>query len=355
LTLDGRVKVTDFGVAKALGKLHMTIAGQVKGKLAYMSPEQLVGGGIDRRSDVFALGNVLYEITTGERPFQGVHDPQVMAAIIMGNAKPPSALVRDYPQALEQIVMRAMATDADARYATAFQLRQALEGWLASSGPPIGPRQIALLLYERCGHELQARAAGVMSIPPPPPAISTSRLESGSSAMEVDRRSAPSREPQAMSLLAGVLAVLLGVVLGLGVLSYVRAARRERFAALAATSAVADASVASVTKADASVIAEDVDTKSSPPPSESAAQVTLRVPEGAQLYVDGQPLPRGTVAIPRPDAGRTHVFVKAEGHQDTIVAVEPDSPDTLEVPMQPKKPRPPTPAPTVTTPPNPYE
>ena len=94
ITSEGEVKITDFGVAKALGKSHMTIAGQLKGKLAYMAPEQLVGGTVDRRCDVFALGCVLYEITTGQRPFQGDHDPQVMTAIMMGRYEPP---VRDRP------------------------------------------------------------------------------------------------------------------------------------------------------------------------------------------------------------------------------------------------------------------
>src|SRR5690606_10938341 len=72
VSLTGNVKVTDFGVAKALGMNHeATAAGQVKGKAAYMSPEQATGGEIDRRSDIFALGIVLYEITTGQRPFHG--------------------------------------------------------------------------------------------------------------------------------------------------------------------------------------------------------------------------------------------------------------------------------------------
>lgn len=352
LTLDGRVKVTDFGVAKALGKMHMTIAGQLKGKLAYMSPEQLVGGGIDRRSDVFALGNVLYETTTGERPFRGEHDPQLMAAIIMGNFEPPSAVVRDYPPALENIVMRALAIEPEARYSTALQLRRALEEWLAVSGPPVGPPQIAQLLYERCGEEINDRAAGVMPLPPPP-AISSARLESSSSAMEVDRRSVPSNEaPQGMSMLAGVLAVLVGLMLGLCVLFYVRTARREHAEAVASISLAADAAAPIVVIADAAIRTDERVEGAPAPGSNELAQVALQVPQGAQLFVDGQPLPPGTVTIPRPDAGSIHILVKADGRQDTMVVVEPDSPDTLEVTMPRKKPR--APAPTV-PPPNPYE
>lgn len=394
LTLDGRVKVTDFGVAKALGKLHMTIAGQVKGKLAYMSPEQLIGGGIDRRSDVFALGTVLYETTTGKKPFTGEHDPQIMSQIIMGHFPPPSEVSANYPPPLEKIIMKAMSTQAERRFATALQMRQALEGWLQTSGPPIGPRQISLLLYDRCGKELTERAAGVLSIPPPPPtsippvtqviagggsasapgtvtAAVTGphpRIESGSSAMEVNRRSlaAPAGSDGKMSALLGALAVLVGVLLGLGVLLYVREARRERAAAAAALAAAADAGVPTPTVLTASTTAAppivaagrdagptvigDIDDD----PLVRAGYVRLKVPDGARLYVDGQPLPPGVHLVSRPDAGEVNVLVKAEGRLDAIVTISPDSEPELEVTMK-KKLRPVNPVSTVSMPPNPYD
>ncbi|MBN9163729.1 MAG: serine/threonine protein kinase, partial [Myxococcales bacterium] len=217
LTRDGHVKVTDFGVAKAVGKSHMTIAGQVKGKLAYMSPEQLIGGGLDRRSDIFALGSVLYESTTGERPFQGEHDPQLMTAIVMGNFLPPSEVVRGYPRGLEEIVMKALATEPDARFATALHLKQALDGWLAASGPPVGAAQVALLLQERCGPELNARTTGLsitqpapppQPVPRPPPSGPLLQVET-SSAMEIDRRQelAPAAKATGVSTLGAILAV----------------------------------------------------------------------------------------------------------------------------------------------------
>src|SRR6185295_314523 len=127
VTTNGEVKMTDFGVAKALGKTSVTIAGQIKGKLAYMSPEQLMGGGIDRRADVFALGCVLYEATTGEKPFRGENDPQVMAAIMIGNYDPPRSLRPDYPPDLEAILVRALDSDPAKRFQTAQDMRKALE------------------------------------------------------------------------------------------------------------------------------------------------------------------------------------------------------------------------------------
>ncbi|MBN9165056.1 MAG: serine/threonine protein kinase, partial [Myxococcales bacterium] len=109
LTGDGVAKVCDFGVAKALGQLHeQTSAGQLKGKISYMSPEQVTGGAIDRRSDVFSLGCVLYEATTGVRPFKGEQDHMVMHAILSGELQPPTSVVRNYPLELERIVLRAL-------------------------------------------------------------------------------------------------------------------------------------------------------------------------------------------------------------------------------------------------------
>ena len=169
ITSEGVVKVTDFGVAKALGKSHMTIAGQLKGKLAYMAPEQLTGGPVDRRADVFALGCLLYETTTGQRPFQGEHDPQVMTAIVLGRYEPPAAVMQNYPNELSIIVMRALANDAAGRYPSAEHMRQALETYLRNSGPAVGAPQVAALVQERCGDELVQRANALRDDAAAPP------------------------------------------------------------------------------------------------------------------------------------------------------------------------------------------
>lgn len=375
LTLDGRVKVTDFGVAKAIGKSHMTIAGQVKGKLAYMSPEQLIGGGVDRRSDIFALGSVLYEATTGERPFQGEHDPQVMTAIVMGSFVPPSEIVRGYPQGLEAILMRALATEPGARYATALALKQALEAWLATSGPPVGAPQISALLHERCGQELGARMSTLsITQPAPPPAPASGphlRVESGG-AMEIERRTPTPRAARSTGIgaLGAFLAVLVGVALGLGVLLFVRNARRERRAAAELTMQAASASASATTIAPppagstAPRVADGapaLDAAADDPPAPPSV-VTLLVPAGAHLSVDGRAMPEGVTSVPRPDAGVVTVLVSAEGHEDALVDVKPTSAAEIDVALTPKpKPKPrsgapkPDPDPTETMPPNPYD
>jgi serine/threonine-protein kinase len=367
LTLDGRVKVTDFGVAKALGKLHMTIAGQVKGKLAYMSPEQLVGGGVDRRSDVFALGTVLYETTTGRRPFRGENDTELMSAIVVGTFDPPSAIAPGYPRELERIVMRAMATDPDARYATARQLREALEGFLASSGPALEAQHISFLVRERCGHQGANRAD------------LAARIESGSSAMEIARRPATSTERErGLGVIGGALAVLLGLTLGVGVLFYVREARRAHLASSsqlrrkAVAAPLVDAGAPPLASGVVSAAAIDA-TPAAPPTAAGGggergehdkSEVHLLVPEGARLFLDGHPLPVGTTSVHRPDAGAHNVLVRAEGREDMVVVVEPDAPDEIQVTMPARQKRPPahpptgpapSPTPTPSMPPNPYE
>jgi serine/threonine-protein kinase len=157
VTGDGVTKIADFGVAKALNQLHdPTSAGQLKGKLGYMPPEQLLNGAIDRRSDVFSLGAILYEATTGQRPFLGDGDPQVMRALVNGDFTPPSAVVRGYPAELEQIIFFAMAASPAGRFPTAEKMRIALEGFLAR-GPIVTQGDVAQLLRARIGPQMERR------------------------------------------------------------------------------------------------------------------------------------------------------------------------------------------------------
>jgi serine/threonine protein kinase len=124
---DGGVKVADFGIAKAAHRTTETRSGTLKGKVAYMSPEQCVGEAVDRRSDVFSLGIVLYELLTVRRLFKAENDFLTMTAIVLGYIPPPSKFRRDLPPELEAIVFKALANKPEDRYATAQELRLALE------------------------------------------------------------------------------------------------------------------------------------------------------------------------------------------------------------------------------------
>lgn len=154
---DGFTKVCDFGVAKALNQLHEhTQAGQLKGKISYMSPEQVTGDPVDRRSDVFSLGCVLYEATTGKRPFKGEGEHNVMQAIVNGEFEPPSASVRNYPPLLERIVVRALGRVPNQRFASAEHMRYALEEFL-TKGPLVTQSHVATLVRSRLGDMLERR------------------------------------------------------------------------------------------------------------------------------------------------------------------------------------------------------
>ena len=131
---DGSVKVADFGIAKAEQRSTETRTGTLKGKIAYMSPEQCAGEDVDRRSDVFSLGIVLYELVTTRRLFKGDNDFLTMTAIVHGQIPPPSTYRPDLPRTLEAIILKALARHRDDRYATADDLRIALEQFANDAG-----------------------------------------------------------------------------------------------------------------------------------------------------------------------------------------------------------------------------
>jgi hypothetical protein len=130
VSYDGAVKVTDFGIAKWAYQRTQTQEGALKGKFAYMSPEQCRGKALDARSDVFALGTILYELTTGRAPFAAETDFEILNKIVGGAPEAPSWTDgREYPPALAEIVMRALASDPAARTPTAQALQVELEAF----------------------------------------------------------------------------------------------------------------------------------------------------------------------------------------------------------------------------------
>jgi serine/threonine protein kinase len=128
VSYDGNIKVVDFGIAKAAARRTQTTAGGAKGKLSYMSPEQVrAERGLDRRSDIYSLGIVLYELTTGYPLYRGESDYLIAEQILANRIIPPREVRPQYPEALEQIVMKALASSPDDRFATARDLQLALE------------------------------------------------------------------------------------------------------------------------------------------------------------------------------------------------------------------------------------
>jgi serine/threonine protein kinase len=141
VTYDGSVKVVDFGIARTALSVHTTNPGVVRGKASYMSPEQALGEAVDLRTDVFALGIVLYELTTGRRCFAGSSDFERMLAVVRGEYLTPTAIVPGYPPGLAKIIATCLAVDAGKRFASAAALVDALDqlahadGW--AQGTPV--------------------------------------------------------------------------------------------------------------------------------------------------------------------------------------------------------------------------
>lgn len=149
LSYAGDVKVMDFGVAKALALTSFTEAGTRKGKLSYMPPEQARADVLDRRADVFAIGAVLYELTTMRRLFTGSNELAVIHQLMYEERTRPSTVVPGYPAALEAIVLRAVEHKAADRYPTAAALADAVRGFAAQAGLSISTPALGALVREQ--------------------------------------------------------------------------------------------------------------------------------------------------------------------------------------------------------------
>jgi serine/threonine protein kinase len=134
VSYDGNVKVVDFGIAKAVLRTSDTAVGMLKGKVPYMAPEQCTGRAIDRRSDVFAFGIVLYELSTVRRLFKGGNEYLTMASVVSGEIPKPTTHRKDLPAELEQIILKALRRDPAQRYQTADEMRIALDQFADKAG-----------------------------------------------------------------------------------------------------------------------------------------------------------------------------------------------------------------------------
>jgi serine/threonine protein kinase len=157
VSYDGAVKLLDFGIARVKTATHRTQVGTLKGKVPYMSPEQCKGLPLDRRSDLFSLGVVLFELTVGRRPFRGDSDYVVMDQIVHQGAPRPSSLVSGYPAELEAIVMRLLEREPKARYTTADELVDDLDAFMQANGLWLSPKQLGKYMRTVFADRMKAR------------------------------------------------------------------------------------------------------------------------------------------------------------------------------------------------------
>jgi serine/threonine-protein kinase len=164
LSAEGEVKLADFGIAKAAGKREKSATGVIKGKFAYMSPEQAAGQQLDHRSDLFSVGTVLYLLTTGKKPFDGANDLEVITQVRKGRYEKPSSLVRDFNPDVERVIARALRVNLNTRWQSAQQMGDRIDAILRELGQPSGPAALKKWLdslkardgVESAGHDVGA-------------------------------------------------------------------------------------------------------------------------------------------------------------------------------------------------------
>ncbi|MCE9578250.1 MAG: protein kinase, partial [Deltaproteobacteria bacterium] len=157
---DGSVKLIDFGIAKAAARSTVTQTGYVKGKAGYMSPEQALGYPVDRRTDVFALGIVLYELTTQKRAFRAATEHESVQRMVRGQVTAPSKIVPGFPPELEDIILTALEVDPDDRFGDVDGMQHAIELAAQHLGVRLAPHAIARTLGDLFGARPEPWLAG---------------------------------------------------------------------------------------------------------------------------------------------------------------------------------------------------
>ncbi|HXU71934.1 MAG TPA: protein kinase [Polyangia bacterium] len=337
VSFDGSVKVVDFGIAKAATREVETLAGTLKGKIGYMSPEQCKGANVDRRSDIFAIGIILFELTTGKRLYHERSDFDTLKKIIEGPVPSPRDLLPFYPAFLNAIVVRCLQKNADDRYQTARDLHADLDAFgrdnqLVTGTVPLSQYMERIYADELATHKSADAAAMATAAQVTMTGSSSSYLGEASRRTSSPKPTplAAARKQHVMRLgLQAVMAVLL-VVLGGGVVVFWQTKRNTdvpRPTAVAAVPAAQPAAAATgaavAPKATAPTglpVAAAVPSAAAPVPALSApahprpaakpgdAHITVASEPRCELLVDGVPYgatPLIDLAVP---AGK-HVIV----------------------------------------------
>ena len=195
ITYDGYTKVVDFGIAKVADRLSSTRAGTLKGKLAYMSPEQVRGAEVDRTTDIFALGVVLWEITTNQRLFRMDTDLDTLEKVQACIVPPPSTMVPGYPLELEACLMKALSKRKQDRYQTAREFSRALQSYLVRSGAFVGAEEVAGFVRHVFADRIQKREAHLAWAAEVTSTVNVDQLRAGKGGHEADASEEISLEP----------------------------------------------------------------------------------------------------------------------------------------------------------------
>ncbi len=197
VTYTGAVKVMDFGIARAAGMVSTTRPGAVKGKASYMAPEQVQGDVLDERTDVFALGIVLWEMLLGRRLFHGVNELASMRLVIEGKVPRIADIRPTIPEEIDEVLAQAMASDRSERFSTAMAFHEALSPILDDLGGPLSTHELAEHMRDLFPDEEKKKKALLLHTM----SDETNRSTSGDSAREVWERVVLAKQKQSSKLL----------------------------------------------------------------------------------------------------------------------------------------------------------
>jgi serine/threonine protein kinase len=347
LSYEGGVKLLDFGIAKALGEApETTKSGTMKGKYAYMAPEQTEGDDVDSRIDIFSCGIVLHEVLTGRRLFKGANDIQTIERVRRCEVPPPSFQNPMCPPELDNVVLKALARNRDERFATANEMADALDDVVHASR--FQPGHLAQLLHDL--FPLEMGGGGGPGLPPErrPPTLTTTTNPSN-----VTGSGIPSavRSPTIQPVTRSPRGAPFDSV-GAGDLK--RKSRLAMFAGVVAVLAIGGFFVWKGTSTRSSTEAAS----HAPPPSDPGRRFNIYVksePPGADIFLDGKAKPVGATPISLPidlnGVSSVRMVLKKPGFEDYQQIITTDSPisinlQPLEVPAahEPATESPPTPA-----------
>jgi serine/threonine-protein kinase len=304
LTYAGEVKLIDFGIARAAGRLAQTTLGRIKGKFSYMAPEQALGRDFDHRADLFALGATLYEAAVGSRLFAG-DESEALQKLLLEEVPDPRAKVPEFPETLSRTIQKSLASDAEGRHADAAELAGELEAFVASSGTD--PQQTLVEKLSRAFDDkqrVQAEAAAMLRV-----LESESAIELGHDGRisQTGPRRIQRQRPIAWLVASGVV---LAVLVGIGIWVFTR------------SPVVAPAPA---------VVVNEVDIEVTTQPS---VQAKIRI---GGLELQGR---SARVSLPK-GSGKVAIVVSADGYETANAEVSTDRDQRVVMPLSAL----PTPAP----------
>jgi eukaryotic-like serine/threonine-protein kinase len=279
---DGVARVLDFGVAKAAGRWHSTRQGQLKGKIAYMAPEQINTGIVTRKTDLYAAAVVLWETLTGRRLFRAENEAMLLATVLDAKVEPPSHLVAGLPEGFDRVVLRGLESDPENRFATAREMASEVEA-IVGTAPPA---EIGEWVERVAADELRERANRIeeieRSVPSAPSVGSVPSAVSSAKALSFAGSEPPRPKPRRVPIAIGAAALVL-VTMGVTLLA-VHTSRSKAGLARGTPAAVDGESPAARPGPPPAVISPSGPPSSvlfsslPPPPAPSAAGATVAAP-----------------------------------------------------------------------------